>query len=200
MSLPSRNVEADLPLLEGGVHNASRDREDEVHGKHTKWVAIPFRKLAYLLLAVLLTIACIASAVGSVFGLRAYHRLFFPHRAVFASKSTSKDPSRIVRPYFGPARSGGKTANPSLSVTVWFREGKKVEIPPFDPTKDDYWEWSNKLYEKENRMRAPGEQGYLFPEEGENEWESLWSKNTGDIVTAGSRGIYANIKLPGRVV
>jgi hypothetical protein len=210
-------IETDLPLLPldadpGGSGFGSGFE------KSPKWIPlrISFRKILYILAGIIALSLLVISVISSIWGIQAYHRLFFPHRAVHASTSTSKDPSRVVRPYFTPNRQagGGRDDNENavkLITMIWFREG--IVIPSRAPEgaeddedwryrDDERFQWDN---DDEGKYRAPGEQGFLIPEiipkEGvQNTWEGIWTHEMGMMDMEESRSILGRVELPGRVV
>lgn len=140
------------------------------HGKYSKWVAFPFRRIVQALLAIIALVALGFAIYGSVIGFHAYRKLVFPHRAVHASPATVKDGSRVVRPYFAPKAKGG-VQNGTLLVKIWFKEAESQPPPPAklesdDPNFEDlsdnpYWE---DLWRQEGQLRSMssiGETGYV---------------------------------------
>jgi hypothetical protein len=157
-----------------------RDRSDcydEDREKHTAWIAFPYRSVLYVL-AILTAIFLVGFiTVGGFLGAQAYRRLVFPHQAVHASKATIKDGSRVVKPYYSPAKYGGVTDRATLVMTVWFREGVTLAPPPRGIA--EYWDWREERDEEDYSRLGRGEQGYIRPEKGlQNEWEVVWK---GDI-------------------
>jgi hypothetical protein len=181
-----------IPLIRRHVTTPPDVDEAPHYDKDSQWVVIPYRRIGYIVLAVVLLISLILSGIESLSGLRAYQRLFFPHRAIHASTSNSKDTSRIVRPYFGPAKNNG-VDNAKLLITVWFREGKVVEL---DPSHAQNWRM-----QYEDSSVAWGEQGFILAEDGDqNPWEDIWTWEMEGRSIEDSRQQIATVRLPTRVV
>ena len=144
------------------------------HGKYSKWVAFPFRRLLQGLLAIIALVALGFAIYGSVIGFHAYRKLVFPHRAVHASPATVRDGSRVVKPYFAPKAKGG-VQNGTLLVKIWFKEGEKdMPRPAFNESRGSDWEDLWRQEQQLTSMSEIGETGYvddtLVGMEGQASW------------------------------
>jgi len=180
----SRRHEQDiaLPLLSNpedprvtSNHSGSEDwTQTSPHGKYSKWVAFPFRRLVQALLAIIALVALGFAIYGSVIGFHAYRKLVFPHRAVHASPATVKDGSRVVKPYFAPEARGGVQKG-ALLVRIWFKEGEKdMPRPALNESRGSDWE---DLWLQEQQlmsMSSIGEKGFVdytpVGMEGQTSW------------------------------
>jgi len=210
----SRRHEQDiaLPLLSNPedphmttVHSGSEDwTHSSPHGKYSKWVAFPFRRLVQALLAIIALVALGFGLYGSFIGFHAYRRLVFPHRAVHASPATVKDGSRVVKPYFAPKAKGG-VHNGTLLVKLWFRDGEKdLSLPALDDSRELDWE---DMWRRERLTRSMGnigETGYvddtLVGTEREATWIQQFSTQIPIKDIEDTEDTVAHVILPGQTV
>ena len=174
---------------------------DSLDGRRkSDWIAFPFKRIAYGLLAVVVLGFLASATYGSIVGVQAYRRLVFPHRAVHASTTSLKSGNNIVKPYFAPAQKGGVANSGALQIRIWHREG--TPLPP-RPKKEgqqyDWMEWNAEEIDQDRR--ASGAQGYIMLDQGrQNDWEQVWTgQQTITDIGALSEVTY-NVVLPARVV
>ncbi|WWC70034.1 uncharacterized protein I206_103978 [Kwoniella pini CBS 10737] len=169
------------------------------HGKHTKWIQFPFRRILQVILAIVVVVILISSIVGSVIGIKSYHRLTFPHKAVHASSTKLTDPSKIVKPYF--EEHGGDN---KLVVKIWHREGSHHPQPSIPPEgySDLHWRIENEWYDEQRRVRFGGEQGFIKIDDiPQHDWQEIWSLDINNIVISGNRrNVKAEVTLPGAII
>jgi hypothetical protein len=191
-----------LPLLadtEALAPRHSPSHRIDSHGKHTRWVAVPFRRILYGIIGITVLVALGFATYGSVIGFHAYRRLVFPHAAVHASAATVKDGTRVVRPYFGPTSQEG-IPRASLNVKLWHREG--TPLPPLEGDKTSHeYHYDMWLREQSGWYYPTGEQGYVQKETGDNkEWEEIWSGSLADFDIETTVKATKQVTLPGHIV
>ncbi|WRT67365.1 uncharacterized protein IL334_004336 [Kwoniella shivajii] len=198
-------LSARQPLMEGredleSSTNRAGDRSSNgTHGKHTKWMEIPFRRIAHILLAIITLAVIILTVLGSLLGYHKYRRIAFPHRQVHASPATAKDGSRVVKPYFAPKDKGGVETG-CLVMKIWFREGIAYE-EILDPASNDYWIKQQLLMDQISGRRLTGEQGFVGPELGkQGSWEEVWTGSMDDLGIEEKRTTTSRVVLPGKVI
>jgi len=131
------------------------------HGKYSKWVAFPFRRILHALLAIIALVALGFAVYGSLIGFHAYRKLVFPHRAVHASPATVKDGSRVVKPFFAPGKKG-EVDSGTLLVRIWFKDGEKeTPLPVLNESRTSDWEDRWRLEQLLFSMSNIGETGYV---------------------------------------
>ena len=174
------------------------------HGKYSKWVAFPFRRIVQALLAIVALVALGFATYGSVIGFHAYRKLVFPHRAVHASPATVKDGSRVVKPYFAPEARGGVQKG-TLLVRIWFKDGEKdMLLPASDGSRE--LDWSD-MWRRERlimSMSNIGETGYvdftLVGTEGESSWIQQFAHEIPIKDIESPEDMVARVTLPGETM
>jgi hypothetical protein len=174
------------------------------HGKYSKWVAFPFRRIVQALLAIIALVALGFAIYGSVIGFHAYRRLVFPHRAVHASLATVKDGSRVVKPYFAPKAKGG-VQNGTLLVRIWFKDGEKeMSLPASDESRE--LDWAD-MWRRERlilSMSNIGETGYvdntLVGTEGQASWIEQFAHEIPIRDIESTEDMVARVTLPGETM
>ncbi|WWC62013.1 uncharacterized protein I303_104600 [Kwoniella dejecticola CBS 10117] len=217
--LDTRSDSVSESLLNGHQHH-SHDHEDVHsstpssvhaserfnHGKHTKWIKFPFRRILQIIIGMIILAIVISSVVGSVLGIKKIHRLKFPHKAVHATTSTLTAPSKIVTPYFVKSKTGAPSnadAKTKMVVTIWHRKG--THPPPRTSTThdmgDSYWMIENEWYEEQRRIRFGGEQGFIRPElTPQHDWTEVWSVDIDDLDIEETRNVKTPVTLPGEII
>jgi hypothetical protein len=167
--------------------------------KKTVWITFSHRRILSALGFVAATLLIVSGSIGGFFGLRTYDRLVFPHKTVHASKASIKDGSRVVKPYFAPAKYRGVSEKASLVMTVWFREG--IPLPPLELDSRDYWRWRRERENEDYARAGRGEQGYIRAEVApHNDWEVVWRGEMQDITLSESTDVKVNVTLSYRIV
>jgi len=207
-----RDQDIALPLLsnpdnprvmsdQAGSENWSHSNS---HGKYSKWVAFPFRRIVQALLAIVALVALGFAIYGSVIGFHAYNKLVFPHRAVHASPATVKDGSRVVKPYFAPKAKGGVQSG-TLLVKIWFKDGEKdMSLPAFDVSRETDWE---DMWRRERQIMSMGnigETGYvddtLVGTEGQGSWMEQFATEIMIKDIERTEDVVARVTLPGETM
>jgi hypothetical protein len=174
------------------------------HGKYSKWVAFPFRRIVQALLAIVALVALGFAIYGSVIGFHAYRKLVFPHRAVHASPATVRDGSRVVKPYFAPTAKGGVQSG-TLLMRIWFKDGEKdMPRPAFNESRGSDWE---DLWRQEQQlvsMSSIGETGYvddtLVGMEGQASWIEQFAHEIPIKDIERMEDMVARVTLPGETM
>lgn len=174
------------------------------HGKYSKWVAFPFRRILHALLAVIALIALGFAMYGSFIGFHAYRKLVFPHRAVHASPATVKDGSRVVKPYFAPEVKGGVQSG-TLLVKIWFKDGEKDKsLPAFDESRETDWEDMWRRERQIMSMANIGETGYvddtLLGTKGQGRWVEQYATEISIKDIERTEDMVARVTLPGETM
>jgi len=201
-----------LPLLshpDDPQKAGSRARSDDwthssPHGKYSKWVAFPFRRILHALLAVIALVVVGLVAYGSFVGFHAYRRLVFPHRAVHASAATARDGSRVVKPYFTPKGKGGVHEG-TLLMKIWFQDQEsQIPLPYPNGSNDAYWEYEWRQGRQLALMNSIGETGFvdgsLVGMEGQSDWTEQFSVELPIRDVERTVNSVAHVTLPGRIM
>lgn len=206
----SRRHERDiaLPLLSDhqdprvtGQQAISEDWNSSPHGKYSKWVAFPFRRMLHVLLGIIALVILALATWGSLVGFHAYRRLVFPHRAVHASSATARDGSRVVSPYFAPTSKGGVSSG-ILLVRIWFQDGGIV--PAHNGSRDVDWRYLWRQERQLESMSSIGETGYIDDTVAGLEGQGTWVEQFTTELPIGNiertQDMVSHVTLPGPIM